>query len=283
MKNDEKVFEQMMELAEHPVVQDFNHHRQAIAGFLLPPSIKKLFEDHHHHCFDEPNPEFTKGWGTESPNWKWQKTHNESIGSTQSAVAAVFYHCENILRIEREVLSFHDIEILISLMSKSKSTIGGGNTEKLNFEYHAFIFAYRRTLDYLSRGVVTALIKEECKSYNKLPNSLKNHSKKPWVQQIIDMHSQYASQLKAFVHPNRGYSTRDRITHFQHVPAGCLNVTEQGIFFVGGGENLNINEQGIFVLGDPLRKVIDTYVFTLQDILTQCFSSMAAGMPKNAD
>ena len=261
-----------MELHEHPVVRDFLHHAQTIAGFSLPPSIKVLFERHYHHCFDEPCPDFTKGWGTESPNWKWQKLHNESIlGSAQSAATAVFYHCENLLRMEREVLSFRDIDLLISLMGQS--AIGGGNTQKLDFEYHAFIFAYRRTLDYLSRGIA-ALVREECKSYNKLPASLKNHSSKPWVRQLTDMHSKYASQLETFVHPARGHSTRDRITHYLHVPAGCLNVNAQGIFFAGGGENL---EPSI-----GLGKVIDDYVHTLRDVLTECFSAMAIGMPKGA-
>ena len=272
MANDQETFRKMRELAEHPVVRDFHHHAQVIAGFSLPPSIKVLFENHHRHCFDEPCPDFTKGWGTESPNWQWQKLHHESIlGSAQSATAAVFYHCENLLRMEREVLSFRDIDRLIQLMDRS--AIGGGNTQKLDFEYHAFVFAYRRTLDYLSRGVA-ALVKEKCKSYNKLPTSLQNHSKKPWVRQIIDMHSQYASRLETFVHPARGHSTRDRITHYLHVPAGCLNVNAQGIFFAGGGENLEPTNR----LGD----VIGEYVHTLRDVLTECFSSMAAGMPKCA-
>ena len=121
------------------------HHAQAIADFTLPPSVKIFFESHHHHCFSEPCPDFTKGWGTESPNWKWQRLHNESIlGSAQSATAAVFYHCENMLRMEREVLSFRDIDLLIPLMGKS--AMGGGNTQKLDFEYHAFIFLISKML-----------------------------------------------------------------------------------------------------------------------------------------
>lgn len=271
MTNDQESFKQLRALGEHPIVRDFYHHAQAIAGFTLPPSVKIFFESHHHHCFSEPCPDFTKGWGTESPNWKWQRLHNESIlGSAQSATAAVFYHCENMLRMEREVLSFRDIDLLIPLMGKS--AMGGGNTQKLDFEYHAFIFAYRRALDYLSRGVA-ALVKEECKSYNRLPISLQNHSKKLWVRQIIDMHSQYGSRLETFVHPARGYSTRDRITHFMHVPAGCLNVNAQGIFFAGGGENLEPSNR--------LGNVINAYVSTLRDVLAECFTAMAVGMPKN--
>lgn len=270
MADDQEIFRQMMELSEHPVIRDFHYHVQAIAGFSLPPSIKVLFQRHHHHCFDEPYPDFTKGWGTESPNWKWQKLHNDSIlGSAQSAAAAVFYHCENLTRIEREVLSFRDINLLIPLIDRS--VIGGSNTQKLNFEYHAFIFAYRRTLDYLSRGIA-ALVKEECKSYNKLLASLQNHSDKPWVRQITDMHLKYATRLETFVHPARGHSTRDRIAHYLHVPAGCLNVSAKGIFFVGGGENLEHSNR----LGD----VINSYVLTLREVLAECFFSMVAAMPK---
>lgn len=270
MADDQETFRRMMELHEHPVVQNFYQHVQLIAGFSLPPSIRVLFENHRHHCFDEPCPDFTTGWGTQSPNWKWQKLHHESIfGSTQSAAAAVIYHSENLLRMEREVLSFRDIDLLIPLIGRA--AIGGGNTQKLDFEYHAFIFAYRRTLDYLSRGIA-ALVKEECKSYNKLPTSLHNHSGKPWVRQLTDMHSKYSSRLKTFVHPARGHSVRDRISHYLHVPSGCLNVNAQGVFFAGGGENLEHSQK----LGD----VIGKYVHTLWDVLTECFSAMSAGMPK---
>lgn len=270
MAHDQDTFQQMKELREQPVVRDFYHHAQRVAGFSLPPSIDVLFDNHHHHCFDEPCPDFTAGWGTDSPNWKWQKIHHESVlGSTRSAAAAVFYHCENLAGMEREVLSFRDIELLIPLIGRS--AIGGGNTQKLDFEYHAFIFAYRRTLDYLSRGIA-ALVKEDCKSYNKLAASLQNHAQKPWVRQITDMHSEYAPRLKTFVHASRGHSTRDRIAHHLHVPAGSLNVNAQGVFFAGGGEDLEPSTK--------LERVMDEYIQTLREVLTICFSAMAVGMPK---
>lgn len=271
MADDQEMFRRMTKVSEDPVVLDFFDHAEIVAGFTLPASIKVLFENHHHHFFDEPCPNFTKGWGTESPDWKWQKLHDESIfGSAQSATAAVFYHYENLLQIEREILSFRDIDRLIQLMGRW-GAIGGGNTQKLDFEYHAFVFAYRRTLDYLSRGIA-ALVREECKSYKHLPASLQNHSNKPWVRRIIDMHSKYADRLETFVHAARGHSTRDRIAHYVHVPAGCLNVNAQGVFFAGGGENLQSTNR--------LGEVTGEYVHTLREVLTECLLSMADGMPK---
>jgi hypothetical protein len=272
MTADEDTFRKMRELAEHPTVRDFYQHAESVAGFSLPPSVKALFDKHHRHCFDEPTPDFTKNWGPESANWKWQRLHNEAIfGSAQSATAAVFYHSENLLRMEREVLSFHDRDTLTKLMGRS--AFGGGNTQKLDFEYHAFIFAFRRTLDYLSRGIA-ALVREECKSYNKLPSALRNHATKPWISQILEMHTQHAPHLTTFVHQDRGYSTRDKIAHLLHVPAGSLNVNAQGLFFAGGGESLEPSNR--------LTEVIGLHLNTLRKILAQCFSSIAAGMPKGA-
>ena len=270
MINTNDPFQTIKELAENPIVIDFQHHMSTIASFSLPPSLKALFDNYHNHCFDDPLPSFTKDWGLESPNWKWQRRHNESIfHSAQSATAAVFYHSDNLLRMERELLAFRDIDSLIKIMGRS--SFGGGNTQKLDFEYHAFVFAFRRTLDYMSTGIA-AIIKEDCKSYNKLIDSLNNHSNKDWIIQIKDIHSKYARHLTTFVHPSRGHSTRDKITHHMHVPVGCLNVNAQGVFFEGGGENIESSKR--------LEDVITNHVRVLQNILTGFFLSMSTGLPK---
>ena len=121
---EEDAFITTTELYNTPIVQDFYHHVAKTAGFTLPPSLKGLFDKHHKHFFTDPYPIFTVDWGTASPNWRWQKIHFESIiGSTQSAIAAVLYHRENLVQIERDVLAFHesstnrsrDLQIVISI------------------------------------------------------------------------------------------------------------------------------------------------------------------------
>lgn len=271
-EEEDPVFRQMGELYAHPVVQDFYHHVEVVAGFEVPPSIKSSFQHYHHHCFDPPKPAFTADWGEASPIWQWQKLHSESIfGSAQSAIAAVLYHRENLLRLERDVLSFVDLDKLKELVGKSG--FGGGNTQKLDFEYHGFVFAYRRGLDYLARGVA-ALLKEHFHSFRRLPTLLHNHSKHAWVCRLIDTHQQYSPKLETFLGTDDERSTRDKIAHYLHVPAGCLNANALGVFFAGGGESLDHSRK----LGD----VIDDYVRILRDLIRDFLSTMEEGLPKKA-
>ena len=272
MSNDEDpIFATMRQLYESPIVQDFYHHVATIAGFNLPPSLKGLFEAHHSHFFTDPRPSFTVDWGEASTTWRWQKLYSESVfGSSQSAAAAVLYHRENLLRMERDLISFLDLDRLVA--AAGQSSFGGGNTQKLDFEYHGFVFAYRRALDYLARGIA-ALLHQNFNSFRRLPDLLAAHTKHAWVTQLIEVHSRYTPTLDTFLGNRTDRSTRDRIAHYTHVPAGCLNVNVQGVFFAGGGEEL-----------DPSRTlgvVIDGYVHTLRHLLADVLQTIADGHPKH--
>ena len=271
MTNQDEQFREMMDLHADPLVQDFYHHLEAIAGFSLPPSLKSLFDTYHRHCFDQPRPQFTADWGKDSPNWRWQKLHSGSLGSCQSALTAVLYHRENLLRLERDVLSFLDIDRLIPIMGRA--TTAGGNTQKINFEYHAFVFAYRRALDYLAIGMAS-LLRQEFHSFRRLPTLLNKHSEHVWVVQLLGVHSRYVPRLKTFLGSDKERSARDKIAHYLSVEAACVNVNAKGLFLAGGPEALDHSTQ--------LGVVIDEYVRILRDVISESLSAMASGLPKNA-
>jgi hypothetical protein len=266
---DKETFRTLTELGSQPMVQDFYHHLEAIAVFSLPPSLKYLFGAYHGHCFDEPRPQFTIDWGTESPNWRWQKLHSGSVGSCQSAVTSVLYHQENLLRLERDVLSFLDIDRLISIVGRA--AIAGGNSQKLNFEYHAFVFAYRRALDYLAIAIAS-LLRQDFRSFRRLPTLLDRHVDKAWVCQALAIHSKYAPRLKTFLGSETEMSARDKIAHYLSVEAACVNVNAQGLFLAGGPEGLDHSTQ--------LGVVIDEYVRILRDVIAESLTVMASGLPK---
>ena len=150
-----------------------------------------------------------------------------------------------------------------------RSAIGGGNTQKLDFEYHSFVFAYRRSLDYLARGA-SALLKEEIKSFRDLPKLLRNHSKHDWVIKLIGIQATYAPKFGSFMTGDDGKSVRDQITHYSHVPAGSLNVNISGVFFAGGGENLDSNRQ--------LADVLNNYVRLLRTVIAEMLEVMKQGL-----
>ncbi len=274
MNSNQDIFEKQLALWNSPLVQDFYHQVKLSAGFDLPPSSKALFTEYHQHFFEGSKPDFSKDWGDTSPNWKWQKKHYDSIlGSVQSALASVHYHRDNMLRIEREILSFTRMDELVTIFKNdaSGSCIGGGNTQKLDFEYHAFVFSYRRTLDYLTRGV-SALLKQDFHSFRTLNKGFAAHQKHTWVNEIVAIHAKYTPKLEKFLGKEDGKGTRDLIAHYLHVPAGCLNVNSSGVFFAGGGEGLSHNQ--------TLRAAIDLYVRILEGIISETLSAIMKGHEK---
>ncbi len=270
MTNEES-FRALTDLHAHPLVQDFYHHLEAIAGFSLPPSLKSLFDSYHSHCFDEPRPQFNVDWGPESANWKWQKLHSGSIGSCQSALAAVLYHEENLLRLERDILSFVDRDRLVPIVGRA--AIAGGNSQKLNFEYHAFVFAYRRALDYLAIAIAS-LLRQEFRSFRRLPDLLNKHTGQAWVREVLNVHASNAPRLKTFLGSDTEMSARDKIAHYLAMEAACVNVNAQGLFLAGGPEGLDHSTQ--------LGAVINDYVRIIRDVIAETLSAMATGLPKVA-
>ena len=181
----------------------------------------------------------------------------------------MFYHRENLLQLERDLVSFLDVEELVKILGRT--AIGGGNTQKLDFEYHSFVFAYRRSLDYLARGA-SALLKEEIKSFRDLPKLLRNHSNHEWVTRLIQIQETYAPKFGSFMTGDEGKSVRDQIAHYSHVPVGSLNVNVNGVFFAGGGENLDSNRK--------LADVLNDYIRLFRTVIAEVLDVMKHGMPK---
>lgn len=269
MATDPEFPHELLSLQDQPVVRDFWHHVGRTVGYEIPPSIKDIFLQYHAHCFRDPKPEFTSS-RPESPEWQWQKLHSESIfGNCQEAVAATLYHRDNLLQFERELLAFPQLDDLKAALGHAG--IGGGNTRKLDFEYHGFVFAYRRALDYLAQGVA-AILKQHFRSFRRLPDLLQNHDVHGWTGELIKMHSDVAPRLRAFLGTETNRSTRDRIAHYEHVAAGVVNVNTSGLFLAGGGENLG--------LGGKLSTVIGNYIMELQHVLDATLKVLVIALPK---
>lgn len=259
----------LQNLHQHPIIRDYLRYVDGCAKYDAPPSVTKVFLELHAHQWTEPKPEFTQIWGETSPNWRWQKRHSDAMSSVESAVSAAYYHGEHLAQMEHLILAYPQREAAMKILGNA--TIGGGNTRKLDFEYQAFIFAYRRALDYLALAIA-ALLKQEFHSFRELPKSLERHADVPWVQTLVAMHGKHSPKLGNFMNTGDKLSTRDRIAHYEAVPAGCLNCTPRGIFLAGGGANLD--GQG------ALTAVLRAYLVTLEVILREAVDAIKMGMPK---
>lgn len=158
----------------------------------------------------------------------------------RSAYAAVCYHLIRIKEIEVSVdaiLSKYDF----SNQFNPNQTAAFGNMRQLDFEYHAFVMAYRRCLDYLSWGFST-YFKQSQNSYNKFKKTLERAQPRSVAEALIAVYETHIEKFSFVIGTERGQSLRDRIGHSEFVQAATINVGSNGHRFVGGGENLRISD-----------------------------------------
>ena len=126
---------------------------QHLAGFELPPDSRRRFLALHASLTAMPRPPLLARLTIEGGSRKdWLTPLTEAVlGHVQEGLAAYHYHLSNIELIEHEITALAQ-RSLAELQIPTPSAIGGGNTRRLNFEYQAFVFAARRTMEYLAGG-----------------------------------------------------------------------------------------------------------------------------------
>ena len=112
---------------------------------------------------------------------------------------------------------------------------------QLDFEYHAFVIAYRRCLDYLAWGLST-YFKERQNSYRGFGKALASAHPRTVAAALKVVYDRHSQKFEFVMGDERGKSLRDRISHNQFVQAATINVGTNGHRFVGGGENLRLSD-----------------------------------------
>jgi len=210
-----------------------------IAGIATIPDEQRYGFTRFHDYFTNPQPDWVTELRANERSLKWYSRLADGIFSNvQGARRAVQYHLDRITEIENEVeeyLSHHDFS---GIPKGSCHAIG--NTQKLDVEYHALVFAYRRTLEYFAAGIA-AYFKSDCNSFKDLPNVLAR-PKTPQIvtTPILQLFNEHKSRFDFVLSSeNSRRSVRDTISHYEFVSAGTFNLTCDGFRLVGGGENLN--------------------------------------------
>lgn len=154
----------------------------------------------------------------------------------RSAYAAACYHLGRLKEIEasiNNVLSRYDFTNQFT--PNSFAIIG--RMRQLDFEYHAFVLAYRRCLDYLAWGL-SAYFNQRQNSYRKLAKTLISAHPIAVAQALKRVYDCHSKKFEFVMGDERGKSIRDRIGHSEFVQAANINVGANGHRFVGGGEKL---------------------------------------------
>lgn len=229
-------------------VADYDIHKDQAASFLR-----------FHEFITSPQPPYITRWREDKKReQKWYHPHvNGILGDVRGAMAAAHYHVDRLTEIESNVN-----RILDSCRAKDRlgrATMGIGGTRKMDIEYQAFVLAFRRCLDYLS-GALACYFMTELNSFRSFPDTIAKMKKSPNVATaLVQAHTRHVDQL-GFVLADGRRSVRNRVAHYEFVSAGCVNLTAQGFFLAGGGEELSLPEE---LRGARLGEVLSERIMQL--------------------
>ncbi len=260
------IFKKMAESFFSPEIQGCVSVVESIAGYKLSASDRQPFL-YFHNYLTNPQPDFISEWRNDETQEKWyHRFANGILGDVQNAFACALYHYERLVAIEQSVMEGierHNYRRVIG-----NSTIGLGNTLVWDFEYQAFILAFRRCLDYLARAIC-AYFKNDFHSFRKLGRFLENLNRPVVTKPLIDLHRKYSTKFDFVLSDGNRKSVRDKISHYEYVPVGCINLSQRGFMLVGGGEELGLGEnKGAILLSEVLQNHVTNIRACIQELIT---------------
>lgn len=234
-----------------------------IAGYELSAKNKTPFLTFHKFITD-PQPDFISKLRADSKKEHWYHALvNGVLGNVQGSFSCLLYHQERVAQTEHalmDVLQAHDIKGL-----PTNGTLSLGGTSVLDFEYQAYVLAFRRCLDQLACSLA-AFFKNKYSSFRTLPNFLGHQKPREVASKLAEVHAKHISNFEFVLSEGGVTSVRDRIAHYEFVQAGCFNLSTRGIVLVGGGESLNLP-------GSAAKTLTDTIQFK-SNSLHQCITEM---------
>jgi len=209
-----------------------------IAGIAPIAEVQRLGFTIFHEYFTNPQPDWVTELRANERTHKWYlKLADGIFSNTQGARRAVQYHLDRITEVECEVENYLERHDFSKIPKGTCHAIG--NTQKLDVEYHAFVYAYRRTLEYFASGLA-AYFRTECNSFKDLPKALNRPKATTEIYEpLLQVYEKYKYRFNFVLSYENARSVRDTISHYEFVSAGTFNLTCEGLRLVGGGENLN--------------------------------------------
>jgi hypothetical protein len=233
-------------------------------GYDLPPSDRQSFL-YFHSFVTTPQPEFITAWRADLRLEKWyHRFVNGFLGDVQNSLGCVLYHAGRIAELEAAVLNGIDRFKYREVLGPS-SAVGVGNTLKWDFEYQAFVLSYRRCLDSLARAICT-YFRNDFHSFRGLGGQLRKLKPEVITEPLATLHAEHVDNFRFVLSEGDRKSVRDRISHYEYVSAGSLNLNHRGLMVLGGGENLGFGPPHQAVL---LSTMMDDHVKNLRSCVHQ--------------
>jgi hypothetical protein len=192
----------------------------------------------------------------------WRERLHIGVGHVRDGHRAAYYHRGNVKGLVDDLVrTIREREGLVRDVLKwpGEGSFGGSASAvapRLGFEYQAFLFAERRTLEYLA-SAVAQFFKRHCHSIKGLRKAIREAE--PATQRDAVL-ARLATDLPDLVSMGDQKSARDRLAHWEALDAGYvfLLVRPDGVVSIGihgGGENLQGPEAG--VLGVEPDRTVD--------------------------
>ncbi|UUF15193.1 MULTISPECIES: hypothetical protein [Flavobacterium] len=222
-------------LASNLKVMECMHFIESILGYKLSAGDKQSFLFFHNYITN-PEPEFLINWKNDPTREIWyHKFSNRILGDVQNAFPCVLYHFDKLVELEGKLFSGIEKFNFRDAIGKNCG-VGGGNTLIFDFEYQAYILAYRRCLDYLARAIGTYFM-QDFNSFRKLGSFLKKLNRPIVTEPLIKLHEKYSPCFDFVLSEGNKKSVRDIISHYEFVSVGTINLNNRGIIIASGGKN----------------------------------------------
>jgi len=271
-------FKAMLAAFSSPEISACRAAIEAIAGYKLSAADRQPFL-YFHGFLTNPQPAFISEWRADHRLEKWyHRFANGILGDVQNSFACVLYHHGRILNIESSVIEA--VEKFNYRQVLGRSTVALGNTLAWDFEYQAFILAFRRCLDYLARAICT-YFRNDFHSFRKLGPYLEKAAPESLGRLLAPLHAKYNDKFDFVLSDGERKSIRDKISHYEYVPAGTINLSRCGFMVAGGGEQLGIsNESGVVSLSEALNQHVANLRGCVKEMIFSFVDAMQADQPK---
>lgn len=164
-----------------------------IAGYELSEENKTPFLAFHKFITD-PQPDFISKLRADPKKEHWYHAlANGILGNVQDSFSCVLYHQERVAQTERTLM-----DVLQGLNIKGlpeNGTLGLGGTSVLDFEYQAYVLAFRRCLDQLACALA-AFFKNKYSSFRTLPHFLGHRKPIEVAGKLADVHAKHVSNFE---------------------------------------------------------------------------------------
>ena len=198
----------------------------------------------------------------------------------RGALAAAHYHADRLREVQAQVnvvLAEPRVKQLLA-----NSGFGPGYPRALDIEYQGFILAIRRCLDYLACALACFFLRE-ADSFRTFPKSIAKTRFPEVAAALTEAHARHVPQLNFVLAAGR-QSVRHRIAHYEFVSAGSVNIRSDGIFLVGGPENINWPPGSRTTsLNNALDNRIDSLHACVDDMIDTFLQAVRTDQPGEAD